>query len=103
MNINEAKKLGLRPCVVRIVKEKYKAYFHQWENFSRPLAASLLKGGAPAGIFVQTFGIVEDAETGQIFKCVPSDIRFVDEFVNQSDGLSADQIVVDEFTDEIKG
>lgn len=34
-------------------------YFHTWEHYSKPLPASPLVGGEPAGLFSQVFGIVE--------------------------------------------
>jgi len=34
-------------------------YFHTWEQYSKPLEASPLVGGAPAGVFSRVFGIVE--------------------------------------------
>jgi len=34
-------------------------YFHTWEHYSKPLPASPLIGGEPAGLFSQIFGIVE--------------------------------------------
>ena len=44
-------------------------YFHAWEHYSKPLEASPLMGGAPAGVFSKMFGIRVD----------PSDIVFCDE------------------------
>lgn len=52
-------------------------YFHCWEHFSKPLEASLLAGGAPAGVFSKVFGIVE-FEDG-VERIDPSDIHFCDE------------------------
>lgn len=40
------------------VDGKY-GYFHTWEHYSKPLPASLLVGGEPAGVFGKVFGIVE--------------------------------------------
>lgn len=34
-------------------------YFHCWEHYSRPLEASPLAGGAPAGVFSKVYGLVE--------------------------------------------
>lgn len=34
-------------------------YFHTWEQYSKPLEASPLVGGAPAGVMNMMFGIVE--------------------------------------------
>lgn len=52
-------------------------YFHTWENYSKPLEASPLVGGAPAGVFSKIFGIVE-FEDG-IRRVDPSEIKFCDE------------------------
>lgn len=52
-------------------------YFHTWENYSEPLEASLLMGGAPAGVFSKIYGIVE-FEDG-IRRVDPTDIKFCDE------------------------
>lgn len=52
-------------------------YFHTWENYSKPLEASLLVGGAPAGVFSKIFGIVE-FEDG-IRRVDPTDVKFCDE------------------------
>ena len=52
-------------------------YFHTWEQYSKPLEASPLVGGAPAGIFSKIFGIVE-FEDG-IRRVDPTGIKFCDE------------------------
>lgn len=52
-------------------------YFQTWELYSRPLEASPLIGGAPAGVFGQTFGIVE-FENG-VRRVDPVRINFCDE------------------------
>lgn len=52
-------------------------YFHTWEQYSKPLEASPLVGGAPAGVFSKIFGIVE-FENG-IRRVDPTDIKFCDE------------------------
>lgn len=52
-------------------------YFQIWELYSRPLEASPLIGGAPAGVFSQTFGIVE-FENG-VRRVDPVRINFCDE------------------------
>lgn len=36
-------------------------YFHTWEQYSKPIPASNLVGGAPAGVFSTVYGIVEFA------------------------------------------
>ena len=51
-------------------------YFHTWEQYSKPLAASPLIGGEPAGVFSKIFGIVE-FEDG-IRRVDPTDIKFCD-------------------------
>lgn len=45
-------------------------YFHTWEHYSRPVEASPLVGGAPAGIVSRVFGIVEfpDAALNEMAK-----------------------------------
>lgn len=58
------------------VKEKY-GYFHTWEHYSKPIEASPLVGGAPAGVISQVFGIVE-FEDG-VHRVYPYDIKFLDE------------------------
>lgn len=52
-------------------------YFHTWEMYSKPLEASPLRGGAPAGVFSKVFGIVE-FEDG-VKRVDPTDIKFCDE------------------------
>ena len=58
------------------VKEKY-GHFHTWEHYSKPVEASPLIGGAPAGVISQVFGIVEFEEGVQ--RVQPYDIKFLDE------------------------
>lgn len=58
------------------VKGKY-GYFHTWEHYSKPVEASPLVGGAPAGVISQVFGIVE-FEDG-VNRVHPYDIKFLDE------------------------
>lgn len=58
------------------VKEET-GYFHVWENYSKPLAASPMIGGEPAGAFSKIFGIVE-FEDG-VRRVDPTDIKFCDE------------------------
>lgn len=50
--MNEAK---LRLCKV----SGELCYFHCWEHYSIPVAASPLIGGEPAGIISRVFGVVE--------------------------------------------
>ncbi|MDO4292083.1 MAG: hypothetical protein Q4C65_02520 [Eubacteriales bacterium] len=52
-------------------------YFHAWEHYSKPLEASPLIGGAPAGIFSKVFGIVEFSDG--IRQVDPFQIVFCDE------------------------
>lgn len=52
-------------------------YFHTWEHYSKPLPASPLIGGEPAGVFSKIFGIVE-FEDG-VKRIDPTDIKFCDE------------------------
>lgn len=58
------------------VKDKM-GYFHTWEHYSKPLEASPLMGGAPAGVFSKVFGIVEFSDG--VRRVDPSDIIFCDE------------------------
>lgn len=58
------------------VKEE-PGYFHAWENYSKPLAASPMIGGEPAGVFSKIFGIVE-FEDG-VRRVDPTEIKFCDE------------------------
>lgn len=59
-----------------MVKGKH-GYFHTWEHYSKPVEASPLVGGAPAGVISQVFGIVEFEDGVQ--RVQPYDIRFLDE------------------------
>ena len=52
-------------------------YFHTWETYSKPLEASPLRGGAPAGVFSKVFGIVEFKDG--VRRVDPTDIKFCDE------------------------
>lgn len=52
-------------------------YFHAWENYSKPLAASPMIGGEPAGVFSKIFGIVE-FEDG-VRRVEPTCIKFCDD------------------------
>ncbi len=51
-------------------------WFHAWEYFSKPIEASPMIGGAPAGIFSKIFGIVELADG--VRRVDPTDICFCD-------------------------
>lgn len=48
-----------------------------WEHYSKPLEASPLMGGAPAGVFSKMFGIVEFSDG--VRRVDPSEIVFCDE------------------------
>ncbi len=52
-------------------------YFHLWEQYSQPVAASLLIGGEPAGVIARVFGIVEFSDG--VERVEPYKIKFVDE------------------------
>ena len=52
-------------------------YFHTWEQYSRPIGASPMVGGAPAGVFSCLYGIVEFED--RIQRVDPSKIQFCDE------------------------
>lgn len=52
-------------------------YFHTWEHYSKPLPASPLAGGEPAGVFSQVFGIVEFEN--DVRRVGPTEIKFCDE------------------------
>lgn len=63
---------------IRLCKVKGKhGYFHTWEHYSKPVEASPLVGGAPAGVISQVFGIVEFEDGVQ--RVQPYDIKFLDE------------------------
>ena len=52
-------------------------YFHVWEHYSRPLPASPLVGGEPAGVVSKIFGIVEFKDG--VRRVDPTAIIFCDE------------------------
>lgn len=52
-------------------------YFHWWEQYSKPVPASPLIGGEPAGVIAQVFGIVEFSDG--VERVQPYKIKFVDE------------------------
>ncbi len=52
-------------------------YFHVWEFYSKPLPASPLVGGEPAGVFSKMFGIVEFKDS--VKRVDPTEIMFRDE------------------------
>lgn len=52
-------------------------YFHTWEQFSKPIPESLLRGGAPAGVISHVFGIVEFEN--RVRRVDPTAIKFCDE------------------------
>lgn len=51
--------------------------FHTWEQYSQPVPASPLQGGAPAGVIAQVFGIVEFSDG--VERVPPYKIKFTDE------------------------
>lgn len=53
-------------------------YFHMWENYSQPVEASMLIGGAPAGIVSFVSGIVEYPD-GSVKRVPIESIKFIDE------------------------
>lgn len=59
-------------------------YFHTWEQYSNPVPASPLIGGAPAGVVSQVFGIVEFSDG--VERVQPYKIKFTDE---ENAGLNA--------------
>lgn len=62
----------------RLCKVKGKlGYFHTWEHCSFPVPASLVRGGAPAGVRAGVLGIVEFPEG--VERVDPRDIQFCDE------------------------
>lgn len=52
-------------------------YFHTWEHFSKPIPASPMIGGEPAGVFSKVWGIVEFSDG--VERVDPTDICFCDE------------------------
>lgn len=62
-----------RLCTV----EGENGYFHTWEQYSKPVEASPLRGGAPAGVFSKIYGIVEFADG--VRRVDPAHIKFCDE------------------------
>ena len=52
-------------------------YFHTWEQFSKPVGASPLMGGPPAGVISQVFAIVEFADG--VERVDPVYIKFIEE------------------------
>lgn len=51
--------------------------FHTWEHYSRPVEASILRGGAPAGFVSGVVGIVEFSDG--VKRVQPDHIKFCDE------------------------
>ena len=72
-NPNISVSWDLRLCEVKGVI----GYFHTWEHYSRPVEASPLVGGAPAGVIGQVFGIVEFPDG--VKRVEPYKIKFCDE------------------------
>ena len=67
-------KKTLRLCEVKNIG---KAYFHLWEQYSRPIAGGVTIGSHPPGVVSYIFGIVEDSD-GQIHRVLPENIKFID-------------------------
>lgn len=61
-------------------------YFHTWEHYSKPLPASPLVGGEPAGILSVVFGIVEFKDG--VRRVDPTTIIFCDETNTSLTGIS---------------
>lgn len=70
-------KKELRPCRVN----RKKALFHKWEEVSEIIEPSALIGGHKGGELKYTVGIVE-MENGKLGRFLPSQIKFVDNEVN---------------------
>lgn len=68
----------LRPC---IVSGREKGLFHGWEKWQEPIGESPMVGGHCAGQISRTYALVED-ESGQINRYEPSNVRFVDNKIN---------------------
>lgn len=66
-------KVHTRDCMV----DDRPGYFHIWEQYSQPVAASPLIGGEPAGVIAQVFGIVEFSDG--VERVQPYKIKFTDE------------------------
>ena len=60
-----------------IISQAKLGYFHRWEQWSKVVDASPLRGGHPGGQNGQVFGIVE-FEDG-VRRVGPSSIKFCDE------------------------
>lgn len=69
--------MGITWCTRNCTVEGEYGYFHTWEMYSKPLEASPLVGGAPAGVFSKIFGIVEFADG--VRRVDPTEIHFCDE------------------------
>ena len=66
-------------------------YFHTWEHYSKPLPASPLVGGEPAGVFSQTFGIVEfhngvrrvDPTLNKFLDEIPKELEAIKKYIEE--------------------
>lgn len=68
-------------------------YFHTWEYYSKPLEASPLRGGSPAGVFSKIFGIVEFSDG--VRRVEPTDICFCDDdnaFLSEMEQVGKEKI-----------
>lgn len=72
-NPNVSVRWELRLCEVKGVL----GYFHTWEHYSKPIEASPLVGGAPAGVVSHVLGIVEFPDG--VKRVDPHWIKFCDE------------------------
>lgn len=52
-------------------------YFHCWEHYSKPVPASIMAGGPPAGVISRVYGIVEFKD--RVGRVEPHHIKFCDE------------------------
>lgn len=75
------------PTRLCVVKDEV-GYFHMWEHYSKPLPASPMVGGQPAGVFSKVFGIVEFKDG--VRRVDPTDIAFRDEENNFLSTIDAD-------------
>ncbi len=64
------------PTRLCVVKDEV-GYFHMRERYSKPLPASPMVGGQPAGVFSKVYGIIEFKDG--VRRVDPTDIVFRDE------------------------
>lgn len=63
----------LRPCYV----SGNKAFFHRWIDTAEPMAASLSRGGAPAGQYWRVAALIETKD-GHTITVPVNSIHFID-------------------------